>query len=279
MAQYTPDNLTKANRYSQRGKFSRIPQLHEYSTRILLHNVTKLNANHKIASYDTELIHSIVNECPILHVSFNAPPKDGPQFPTILPMLGTIATYTDDEQAHVYVHGSNVARLFKLTTGGEMPICVAATILDGYVLSLAPFHNSCNYRCAVLFGYGSVVEDPEEVLWAMRLITNESVPHRWENSRHPPSKSEITATAVLKIRIETASAKTRAGGPGDEKSDLQNAELSGKTWTGVVPTYQMMGQPIEDANNKVKILPEYLADWVADANSMAEQRAVDSVEG
>ena len=84
---------------------------------------------------------------------------------------------------------------------------------------------------------------------------------------------------VLKIRIETASAKTRAGGPGDEKSDLQNAELSGKTWTGVVPTYQMMGQPMEDANNKVKVLPEYLADWVADANSMAEQRAVDSVEG
>jgi hypothetical protein len=60
---------------------------------------------------------------------------------------------------------------------------------------------------------------------------------------------------------------------------LQNAELSGKTWTGVVPTYQMMGSPIEDANNKVKVLPEYLADWVADANSMAEQRAVDSVEG
>jgi nitroimidazol reductase NimA-like FMN-containing flavoprotein (pyridoxamine 5'-phosphate oxidase superfamily) len=245
----------------------------------MLHNFTKLNANYKTASYDTEFIHGIVNECPILHVSFNAPPKDGPQFPTILPMLGTIATYADDEQAHVYVHGSNVARLFKLTTGGEMPICVAATILDGYVLSLAPFHNSCNYRCAVLFGYGSVVEDPKEVLWAMRLITNESVPHRWENSRHPPSKSEITATAVLKIRIETASAKTRAGGPGDEKSDLQNAELSGKTWTGVVPTYQMMGQPIEDANNKVKVLPEYLADWVADANSMAEQRAVDSVEG
>ena len=160
-----------------------------------------------------------------------------------------------------------------------MPICVAATILDGYVLSLAPFHNSCNYRCAVLFGYGSVVEDPEELLWAMRLITNDTVPHRWENSRHPPSKAEITATAVLKIRIETASAKVRAGGPGDEKSDLQNAELSGKTWTGVVPTYQMMGQPMEDANNKVKVIPEYLADWVADANSMAEQRAVDAVEG
>ena len=186
----------------------------------MLHIVTKLNANHKTAGYDTELIHGIVNECPILHVSFNTPSKDGPRFPTILPMLGTIATYADDEKAHVYVYGCNVARLLKLTTGGEMSICVAATMLDGYVLSVAPFHNSCNYRCAVLFGYGSVVEDPEEVLWAMRLITNETVPHRWENSRHPPSESEITATAVLKIKIETASAKTRAAGPGDEKSDL-----------------------------------------------------------
>jgi nitroimidazol reductase NimA-like FMN-containing flavoprotein (pyridoxamine 5'-phosphate oxidase superfamily) len=210
MAQYTPDDLTKANRYSQRGKTESRTQSRGYHTRYTVHIPTNLDANRKTASYDTELIHSIVNECPILHVSFNAPPKDGPQFPTILPMLGTAATYAGDEEAHIYVHGSNVARLFKLTTGGEIPICVAATILDGYVLSLAPFHNSCNYRCAVLFGYGSVVEDPEEVLWAMRLITNESVPHRWENSRHPPSKSEIMATAVLKIRVETASAKTRA---------------------------------------------------------------------
>jgi nitroimidazol reductase NimA-like FMN-containing flavoprotein (pyridoxamine 5'-phosphate oxidase superfamily) len=243
-----------------------------------LYNTKSATADQKPASYDTKLIHDIVNQCPILHVSFNVPPKEGPHFPTILPMLGKIDTYVGDEEAHVYVHGSNVARLFRLTSGGEMPICVAATILDGYVLSLAPFHNSCNYRCAVLFGYGSVVEDPDEALWAMRLITNQVVPHRWENSRHPPSKAEITATAVLKIRIETATAKTRAGGPGDEKSDLQNAGLSGKTWIGVVPTYQVLGHPIEDANNKVKVLPEYLADWVADANSLSEQKAVDSVE-
>lgn len=231
------------------------------------------------ANYDVKEIQSIIKECPILHVSFNGPPKDGhPQFPTILPMLGAIDTYRNDEEPHIYVHGSNVARLFKITSGGEAPLCVAATILDGYVLSLAPFHNDCNYRCAVVFGQGSVVEDPDEVLWAMELITNDTMPQRWENSRHPPSKAEITATGILKIRIESASAKVRTGGPGDEKSDLQDAELSGKTWIGVVPTYQMMGDPIEDANNKVKILPEYLADWVADANSLSEQRAVDAVE-
>lgn len=194
-------------------------------------------------------------------------------------MLGSVATYTRDTEPHIYVHGSAAARLFKLTPGGsEAPLCVAATILDGYVLSLAPFNNSCNYRSAVIFGYGSVVEDPEEAVWAMRLITNEAMPQRWENSRHPPSKAEITATGVLKIRIETASAKVRTGGPGDEKADLQDAELSGKTWIGVVPAYQTLGEPIAGANNKVKFLPEYLADWVADTNSMAEQRVIDAVE-
>lgn len=35
---------------------------------------------------------------------------------------------------------------------------IAATIVDGIVLSLTPNSHSYNYRSAVLFGYGSLVE-------------------------------------------------------------------------------------------------------------------------
>lgn len=225
------------------------------------------------------MIHGILNEVPILHVSFNGPQKDsGPQFPTILPMLGACDTYPSDEEAHIYLHGSSVARLFKLTQGGEIPLCVAGTLVDGYVLALAPFHNSCNYRSAVVFGYGLLVEDPEEVQFALRLITNNSIPERWENSRKPPTKAEVTSTGVLKVRIETASAKTREGGPGDERFDLDNPEVANNTWIGVVPTYMTLGEPIAGELNKVKQVPEYLQDWVADANSMNEQRAIDAVD-
>lgn len=194
-------------------------------------------------------------------------------------MLGTMATYPSDDEPSIYLHGHSIARLFRLTAGEEIPLCVAGTILDGYVLSMTPFHNSCNYRSAVVFGFGNLVTDPEEVQFALHRITNNAVPERWEHSRTPPTKSEITSTGVLKVRIETASAKVRTGGPGDERFDLDNPEVVGRTWVGVVPAYLTLGEPVAGVENKVQKIPEYLADWVADANSMNEQRAVDAVEG
>lgn len=235
-------------------------------------------ANGITAGHEQQLVHNIINDTPILHVSFNAPLKDGPQFPTVLPMLGAMGTYGSDEESAVYLHGSSVARLFRLTVGNEIPLCICGTILDGYVLSLTPFHNSCNYRSAVVFGYGSMVEDPQEVQYALKLITNNAIPGRWENSRTPPTKAEITSTGVLKVRIETASAKTRTGGPSDERFDLQNPEVINKTWIGVVPAFQVLGTPVPADENKVKSPPEYLEDWVADANSMSEQRAIDAID-
>jgi nitroimidazol reductase NimA-like FMN-containing flavoprotein (pyridoxamine 5'-phosphate oxidase superfamily) len=194
-------------------------------------------------------------------------------------MLGVVSTYTNDEHASIYLHGSSVARLFKMTANGEIPVCICGTILDGYVLALAPFHNSCNYRSAVVFGYGSVVTDTDEILFALREIVNNSNPKRWENSRSPPTKAELNSTGVIKVRIETASAKTRTGGPHDDKADLNNAALASNCWTGVVPTYQVLGDPVADEHNKMSVLPEYMSDWVADTNAINEQRAIDALDG
>ena len=194
-------------------------------------------------------------------------------------MLGAIGQYDEDEEPHVYLHGSSVSRLFKLTGGTEVALCVCGTILDGYVMALAPFHNSCNYRAAVVFGYGQVVEDEDEVMFGLRLITNNTMPHRWENSRNPPTKEEIKSTAVVKMRIETASTKIRTGGPSDERFDLKNPDVVDNTWTGVVPTYLTLAEPVPNEENKVKSVPEYITDWVADANSLNEQRAIDALEG
>ncbi|WPH03175.1 flavin-nucleotide-binding protein [Acrodontium crateriforme] len=249
MAAYTPDARSKGIRLSKR------------------------------TTYDQELVHGILNEVPILHVSFNAPPNDDmPQFPTILPMLGAVGTYKADEDAHIYLHGSSVARLFKLTNGGEIPLCVAGTLIDGYVLALAPFHNSCNYRSAVAFGLGTLLEDPAEIEYALILITNNAIPQRWENSRSQATNAELTSTGILKVRIETASAKVRNGGPSDDRADLKDDALTAKTWTGVVPAYMTLGEPIAGESNKVKQLPEYLDDWVADVNSLNEQKAVNAVD-
>lgn len=47
-----------------------------------------------------------------------------------------------------------------------LPLTVAATHVDGLVLSLTPYSHSYNYRSAVLFGHAEVVTDAAEKLWA-----------------------------------------------------------------------------------------------------------------
>ena len=60
-----------------------------------------------------------------------------------------------------------------------LALTIAATKVDGIVLSLTPNSHSYNYRSAVLFGHGRLVEEVEEKLWAMELVTNSVVPDRW----------------------------------------------------------------------------------------------------
>ncbi|RMX77509.1 hypothetical protein D0869_09830 [Hortaea werneckii] len=256
------------------------PEIMAHSGSYVPDDRTKGNRIAKRTVYDADLVHGLIDSVPILHVSFNAPSQDPsvPQFPTILPMLGCTGQFAPNENPCIYIHGSSVARLTRLTAEGPLPVCVSATLVDGYVLSLTPFHNSCNYRSAICFGHATLVQDPEEVLYALRLITNNAIPDRWENSRVPPTKAEITSTGILKVEIESASAKTRVGGPDDDKSDLRDEGTTASTWVGVVPSYQVLGNPVPAEYNRVGKVPEYVADWVADVNSLNEQKAVDAVD-
>ena len=66
-----------------------------------------------------------------------------------------------DVQRDCYLHGYVSAGLMKRareTSEGGLAITIAATKVDGIVLSLTPNSHSYNYRSAVLFGYGSLVE-------------------------------------------------------------------------------------------------------------------------
>jgi hypothetical protein len=47
--------------------------------------------------------------------------------------------------------------------------------MQGIVLALAPFHNSCNYASAVVHGYASVVTNEAERLFAITRITDNLV--------------------------------------------------------------------------------------------------------
>ncbi|CUS11928.1 unnamed protein product [Tuber aestivum] len=229
------------------------------------------------AHYDTTTIHNIVNTTPILHVSFLAPsdPKDptSPPHPTILPMLGQMGSFSnpssdESEALDCYLHGYTSGRLTSLTrtANGGIPICIAATKLDGLVLSLTPNSHSCNYRSAVLHGTATVVEDVEEKLYAMRLITEGMLPGRWQGTRVPPDETELRSTGVMRVVVSSASAKVRSGGPSDERKDVERGEVTGRVWTGVVPVWEMMGCPLPAGEGVGGEAPGYVTEYVEGRN-------------
>jgi hypothetical protein len=163
--------------------------------------------------------------------------------------------------------------------GDGLPITICASHIDGLVLSLTPNSHSYNYRSALLFGYASLVTDPAEKLYAMALITDGVVPGRWQGSRVPPNAAEMQSTSVLRVRIKNGSAKIRSGGPGDEKGDLDDEELLGRVWTGVVPVHTVYGEPVAGPYNRVAEVPRYLEEWRVETNREAEAFARKTVEG
>ncbi|OLN85103.1 hypothetical protein CCHL11_06251 [Colletotrichum chlorophyti] len=230
------------------------------------------------ASYALRTIHTIINTSPVLHASFI--PPDSP-FPTILPMLGQMGSSADEADVlDLYLHGYVSSRIMNISrtssTSEGLPVCIAASHLDGLVLALTPNAHSYNYRSAVLFGYAVVVDDPAEKLYAMRLITDGVVPGRWDASRVPPNAAEMTSTSVLRVRIVTGSAKIRTGPPADDKGDRGDAEVVDRVWTGVVPLHQALGAPIPGPYNEVKSVPEYLAAFVGRSNQEAKEAAVEA---
>lgn len=214
-----------------------------------------------------------------------SPDQDGPTFPVILPMIGCTGNFKeqyDDGRRSIYLHGYVSSRIMRLSrnnsdseadAGAEpagIPVCVSATLMDGIVLALTPNHSSCNYRSVVAFGHAKVVEDEPERLWALELMTNNLVPDRWRHSRYP-SKAELKSTGVLRVDIDSASAKVRAGTTGEAREDLKDEAMRKKVWAGVVPTRMVYGDPVPAPTNMFPGTPEYIEDWVEHWNEKVER--------
>ncbi len=180
-----------------------------------------------------------------------------------------------DEPMDCYLHGYVSSRIMNLARASEqgLPVCVAATRVDGLVLSLTPNSHSYNYRSAILHGYGRLVETVEEKLYAMQLITNSVVQDRWANSRTPPDAAEMQSTVILRVKIASGSGKIRDGGPHDETKDTSRDDLSGKIWTGVMPLWETFGAPVPSPLNRVAEVPEHITQHRAEMNRRNEAYA------
>ncbi|KNG48541.1 5-nitroimidazole antibiotic resistance protein [Stemphylium lycopersici] len=242
-------------------------------------SVNKLGRLAKRGHYDYPTIHTLLNTAPILHVSFVDPTHP---FPVVLPMLGCTGNFSSpDEDAEttaqdIYLHGYISGRMFRQSARSPdqededgLPITVTATLLDGLVLSLTPFHNSCNYRSAIAYGHATLVADHDEALWAMRRITDNMLPGRWEASRVPPTAAETKSTGVLRVRISS-------GGPSEDRNDLKDKALVEKTWTGVVPYCGQWAEPVAGKQNGCGEVEGYIEAWRVGENERVRGEAVEA---
>jgi nitroimidazol reductase NimA-like FMN-containing flavoprotein (pyridoxamine 5'-phosphate oxidase superfamily) len=180
------------------------------------------------AEYDRDEILRVLDAGLIAHVGVVI--ADGP---IVLPM----AYGRSDEW--LYVHGSVANAALRAAVGQD--VCVTVTIVDGIVVGRSPFHNSMNYRGVVVRGVARKVDDPDEHLTALRLVSDHVVP-TWDTGRDP-TPAEIRKTMVIAVPLVEMSAKIRRGDPVDEPEDLD-----GPHWGGHVPISREWQPPVPAAD-------------------------------
>ncbi|MGY1916167.1 pyridoxamine 5'-phosphate oxidase family protein [Blastococcus sp. SYSU DS0973] len=141
----------------------------------------------------------------------------------------------------LYLHGSTGAATLR-AAGAGAPVCFTVTLLDAIVYARSAFHHSVNYRCAVVHGRARLVEDPDERLLGLRVLTEHLAPGSWTAARLPDRK-ELAATAVLALDLAEASVKLRTGPPGDDERDLAGPGVADPVWAGVLPLRTVAGEP------------------------------------
>jgi hypothetical protein len=155
----------------------------------------------------------------------------------------------------IYFHGSAASRMLRGAGAGQ-PVCVTVTLADGLVLARSVFNHSMNYRSVVILGKATLVENPEEKLNALRVLSEHILPGRWDDSRQP-NEQELKATSVLRLPIEEFSAKVRTGPPIDDVEDY-----SFPTWAGVIPLETRAGAAIKDPRlDPARSVPEYARNY------------------
>lgn len=184
--------------------------------------------------YDKAAVHRILDEGLVAHVAFV---QDGS--PVVVPMI------YGREGETVYLHGARKARVIRMLEGTEQA-CLNVTLLDGLVVARSTFNSSMNYRSVTVFGRPRLLQDTEEKLHGMKVISEHTMPGRWAEARDSHER-EIKMAGVITMEIDSASAKVSSGMPDDEDDDYDIP-----IWAGVLPITSTIGQ----LQNDDRLLPD-----------------------
>ena len=177
----------------------------------------KVRQLRELATYDRETVHAILDSALVASAGFV---QDGHAI--IVPMI------YGREGETIYLHGARKARVIRLLEETEQ-MCLNVTHIDGIVFARSAFNSSMNYRSATIYGTPTLIDDRDGKLHSMRVISEHTMPGRWDELRAPLEK-EIKMTGVIAVNIEAASAKVSSGMPEDEDEDYDIP-----IWAGVLP--------------------------------------------
>ncbi len=170
------------------------------------------------AHYDRDTVHAILDAGVMTHVAIL---QDG--LPVVVPML------YGREGETLYLHGARKARIIRMLEENEQ-VCLNVTLLDALVVARSAFNSSMNYRSVTVHGTPRLIDGVDEKLHALRVITEHTMPGRWEELRAPLDR-EIKMTGVIALDIELASAKVSdKSSPDDEEEDYAT-----RIWAGILP--------------------------------------------
>jgi hypothetical protein len=189
------------------------------------------------ARYDRETIHGLLDAGLVAHVAFV---QDGQ--PVVVPMI------YGREGETVFLHGARKSRVVRLLEQTERA-CLNVTLLDAIVLARSSFNSSMNYRSVTVFGKPRLLESEEGKLHAMRVISEHTMPGRWDELRAPHDR-EVKMTGVIALEIESGSAKVSAKMPDDDPEDYDIP-----VWAGILPLTTTTGMLQDDGRLLDGVLP------------------------
>jgi nitroimidazol reductase NimA-like FMN-containing flavoprotein (pyridoxamine 5'-phosphate oxidase superfamily) len=188
---------------------------------------TRLHRHAERGAYARDEVVAVVDEALVCHLGVSTP-----QGPLVLPMAHGRVGDT------LYLHGALANGVLGAATAGD--VCVTFTLVDGLVLARTAYHNSVNFRSAVVRGPARRVEGQEKLV-ALQAVSDHVVP-TWDDGR-AVADGEVRATLVVAVDLAEASVKARSGGPVDQPGDL-----GGPWWAGVVPVETRFGRPVPAAD-------------------------------
>jgi nitroimidazol reductase NimA-like FMN-containing flavoprotein (pyridoxamine 5'-phosphate oxidase superfamily) len=188
---------------------------------------TKFKRLAEYGSHDFKMACEVLDAGKVCHVGFSLDDQT-----YVVPMA---YARMDD---HLLIHGAIASRTMKSLASG-LCCCVTVTHFDGLVYARSTFNSSMNYRAVMVFGTAQEIIDIDQKRKAIQTLVDHLMPGRRADLRKSTIQ-ELNATSLLSLPIKTFSVKCSAGGPDDNKSDID-----AKVWAGVVPLVLTPGEPID----------------------------------